>query len=63
MQRSMGLGKRALREMPENFEEVWLRDRPKMPEMRKLFNAGDATIERWIDEIAIKRAERIRRRK
>jgi hypothetical protein len=49
--------------MPADFEEIYLRTKPKMPELMKKYKAGNSTIERWIDEVNIRRAERIRGRK
>jgi hypothetical protein len=51
-----------LREMPADFEETY-RMVKNMSELRKKYVAGDATLERWIDEINIRRAEKIRRAK
>ena len=51
-----------LREMPVDFEETY-RTVKNMSELRRKYVAGDATIERWIDEINIRRAENRRKMK
>ena len=52
-----------VREMPADFEEVYLGGVTKMKDLRERYKAGDATLERWIDTVNIKRAERIKNRR
>jgi hypothetical protein len=54
---------REKREMPADFEETYLGGMVKMKDLKEKYRAGDATIERWIDVVVIRRAERIRGRK
>ena len=61
MRRSTGPTEK--REMPLDFEETYLGGMKKVVDLREKYKAGNATIERWMDEVNLKRAQKIRGRK